>query len=496
MFKYISKICLLIPVVLMLGSCWELDQEVLDGVTQEEVSNSTDPILIDVLRSSAYSRIVGSWGGHNSIWSIYEVASDEMAIAQKGADWQDGGEWLRMHRHQWNPTEGSFNNSWVYCFTAVGEINNLIVGYRDVELLTAELRVLRSLVYLWLIDSFGNVPILDENTSGSSIPNSSRQEVFDFIETTILENMDLLPKADTKTFVNYYTAQAILAKLYLNAEVYTGTPRWADAEAAADEVINSGVYSLSTNYFANFATRNDGSTENIMTLPYDENNATGFNIGQMTLHYLSQETFELQVQPWNGYASLEEFYNKYDEEDVRIDNFLVGPQFSADGDRLSDVSAEANDPDGPPLTFTPEINQLAPNALRQSGARIGKFEFAPGAGQELSNDYPLLRLGDIILIKAEAAFRQGNTSVALDQINLIRTRAEMPPFAALTLDDILEERAREMFGEASRRTDLIRFGRWNEPWWEKGQSEPFRNLFPIPQIQLTNNGNLVQNPGY
>lgn len=482
--------------VLMLGSCGELDQEVLDGVTQEEVNNSDNPVLIDVLKASAYSRIVGSWGGHNSIWSIYQVASDEMAIPQKGADWEDGGEWLRMHRHQWLATEGSFNNSWVYCFTAVGEINNLIVGYRDVELLSAELRVLRSLVYLWLIDSFGNVPILDENSAGSSIPNSSRQEVFNFIESSILENMDLLPKEDTKTTVNYYTAQAILAKLYLNAEVYTGTPRWADAEAAADEVINSGVYSLSTNYFANFATRNDGSTENIMTLPYDENNATGFNLGQMTLHYLNQETFDLQVQPWNGYATLEEFYNKYEEEDVRIDNFLVGPQFSSSGARLNDVSAEPNDPDGPPLTFTPEINQIAPNALRQAGVRVAKFEYASGAGENLSNDYPLLRLGDIILIKAEAAFRQGKTAIALDQINQIRTRAQMPPFDVLTLDLILEERAREMYAEASRRTDLIRFGKWNEPWWEKGQSEPFRNLFPIPQIQINNNANLTQNPGY
>lgn len=495
MFKYISKICLLIPGVFMLG-CYELDQEVLDGVTQEQVNNSKNPVLIDVLKASAYSRIVGSWGGHNSIWSIYEVSSDEMAIPQKGADWQDGGEWLRIHRHQWEATEGSFNNSWTYCYTAIGEINNLIVSYPDVKLLTAELRVLRAFVYLWLIDSFGNVPVIDENSVGGSTPNNSRQEVFDFIESSIKENMALLPKEDSKTTVNFYTAQAILAKLYLNAEVYTGTPRWADAEAAADEVINSGVYSLSSNYFANFSTRNGSSTENIMTLPYDENNAGGFNIGQMTLHYLSQETFDMQSQPWNGYASLEEFYNKYDDEDVRINSFLVGPQFSSTGARLNDVSAEANDPDGPPLTFTPAINQIAPNALRQAGARVGKYEIAPGAGENLSNDYPLIRLGDIILTKAEAAFRQGNVAVALDQINLVRTRAGVSPFTGLTLENILEERAREMFAEASRRTDLIRFGKWNQAWWEKGQSEPFRKLFPIPQLQINANPNLVQNPGY
>mgnify|MGYP003111285739 FL=1 len=112
MLKSISKTFLLIPVVFLLGSCWELEQEVLDGVTPEDVANSNNPALIDVLKASAYSRIVGSWGGHNSIWSIYEVSSDEMAIPQKGADWEDGGLWLRMHRHTWQPSDEAFNNSW------------------------------------------------------------------------------------------------------------------------------------------------------------------------------------------------------------------------------------------------------------------------------------------------------------------------------------------------------------------------------------------------
>ncbi|WP_144606862.1 RagB/SusD family nutrient uptake outer membrane protein [Algoriphagus algorifonticola] len=495
MLKSISKTFLLIPVVFLLGSCWELEQEVLDGITPEDVANSNNPALIDVLKASAYSRIVGSWGGHNSIWSIYEVSSDEMAIPQKGADWEDGGLWLRMHRHTWQPSDEAFNNSWAYCYTAIGEINNLIVSYRDVEALTAELRVLRALIYSWLIDSFGNVPIVTEDDLEGNPTNNSRQEVFDFIERSVLENVDLLPKSDTKTTLNYYSAHAILAKLYLNAEVYTGTARWADAKAAADVVI-SGPYSLSANFFSNFATRNGGSTENILTLPYDENNAQGFNLVQMTLHYLSQNTYNLQEQPWNGYASLEEFYNSFDDNDVRKNSFIVGPQFAADGTRLNDISAEANDPDGPPLTFTPEINMLAPNAFRQAGARVGKFEFASGAASSLNNDYPLFRLADMYLTKAEAAFRLGQTSEALTALNMVRTRAGMPAFTTVTLDTIFEERGREMFAEASRRTDQIRFGKWNQPWWEKGQSQPFRALFPIPLQQINANPNLTQNPGY
>jgi hypothetical protein len=496
MFKSFRKIGLVLPLVFAIGACQELEQEVLDGVTAEDIAASKNPNLINVLKASAYARIVGSWGGHNSIWSIQEVASDEMVIAHKGADWEDGGQWIRMHRHTWNPQEESFNNSWNYCYSAIGEINNLIISYPDVPALNAELKVLRALVYMWLIDTWGNVPIIDENSTGGNPTNATRAQVYTFIESSIKNNIDLLPAKSGKYTINKITAQAMLAKLYINAGVYTGTPRWAEAEAAANAVINSGDFSLTSNYFANFAERNGGSTENILTLPYDQNNAGGFNLPQMTLHYSSQATFNLQDQPWNGYASLEEFYNSYDKNDTRIKSFLVGPQFSADGRRLIDISAEPNDPDGQPLTYTPEINMLAPNSFRQAGARVAKFEFATGAANSLNNDYPLIRLGDIILIKAEAALRLGKTSDALAAVNQIRTRAGMPAYNSITLDELYNERGREMFAEASRRTDAIRFGKWNLPWWEKQASQPFRALFPIPQNQINANPALKQNPGY
>lgn len=496
MFKSFRKIGLVLPVLFAMGACQELEQEVLDGVTAEDIAASNNPNLINVLKASAYARIVGSWGGHNSIWSIQEVSSDEMVIAHKGADWEDGGQWIRMHRHTWNPQEESFNNSWNYCYSAIGEINNLIISYPNVPALNAELKVLRALVYMWLIDSFGNVPIIDENSTGGNPTNATRAQVFAFIESSIKNNIALLPAKSGKYTINKTTAQAMLAKLYINAGVYTGTARWAEAEAAANAVINSGDYSLTSNYFANFTERNGGSTENILTLPYDQNNAGGFNLPQMTLHYSSQATFNLQDQPWNGYASLEEFYNSFDKNDTRIKSFLVGPQFSADGRRLVDISAEPNDPDGQPLTYTPQINMLTPNSLRQAGARVGKFEFATGAANSLNNDYPLIRLGDIILIKAEAALRQGKTADALAAVNQIRTRAGMPAYTSITLDELYNERGREMFAEATRRSDAIRFGKWNLPWWEKQASQPFRALFPIPQNQINANPSLKQNPGY
>ena len=202
MSKYIKNICLLSLIVLM-GACWELDQEVLDGVTQEQINNSTDPNLIPVLKASAYSRIIGSWGANESIWSLHEVSSDEVVVPTRGPDWQDGNAWVRLHRHTWEPSEPSINNTWNYCYTAIGEINNLIVQYPSFPELKAELSVLRALVYSWLIDVYGNVPISTEDDLGSNPTNSSRQEVFDFIEKSINDNIDLLIKEDRKTVLNY-----------------------------------------------------------------------------------------------------------------------------------------------------------------------------------------------------------------------------------------------------------------------------------------------------
>jgi starch-binding outer membrane protein, SusD/RagB family len=497
MLRSIKTLFLGTVVAVAMGSCWELEQEVLTGVTQEQLDANITPELIEVLKQSAYSSVVGNWGQHGGLYSAIEISSDELSIPQKGADWEDGGIWLRAHRHTWTVLDGPYNGAWNYAYGIVAQSNLLMQQFPDIEELVAELKVLRALSYLWLIDNFGNVPIVSEVDVVPNPPSNSRLEVFQFIENSILENVDLLTKANTRTNLNYWTAHMILAKLYLNAEVYTGTARWADAERVLDVIINEGPYSLAPNFFSNFATNNQNSPENMFTLPYDANNAPGFNIHQMTFHYSSQQTFELQEQPWNGYAALEEFYNSYNDNDVRKGSLREGPQFASDGvTRLIDAAAEPNDPDGPPITFTPNINMLAPNAFRQAGTRINKFEIQLGSGPDLNNDFPIFRYADVLLMKAEAAWRQGKTSEALNAVNMVRERADVPALTQISPEVLLAERGRELFAEGHRRTDLIRFGRFNAPWWEKPTSAPFRTLFPIPQNQLLSNPNLTQNPGY
>ena len=211
----------------------------------------------------------------------------------------------------------------------------------------------------------------------------------------------------------------------------------------------------------------------------------------ITLHYLSQLTFELGSAPWNGYCTYAEFYDSFEDGDIRKNMWLIGPQFDAAGNPLFD--------DGVPFEYTKEIPAFAMPAgpvARMAGARSQKYEIQRGATFSQDNDWVIYRLADVYLMRGEAYFRLGDEAKALEDINFIRTRRNVEPFVALTEDDILAERGRELAWELHRRQDLIRFGKFTEPWKFKPASGPERELYPIPFNQISLNPNLVQNEGY
>lgn len=555
MYRRISKnstgiLTVALSLVFVLSSCTDLEENISSEVTSEQFFQ-TDQEFISAL-GDAYSPLT-IWGQHNTWTSMNEVSSDETVLTQKGTDWEDGGIWIRMQRHTYLYDDAEISNAWNSLFSGVNNANRLIfqfeslvesgdVSQEDAASFIAELKVLRAFYYYLLLDGWGNVPIITsfaDAPEAPSQPSSNFQEgrtaVFNFVEQELLDNIDLVSDDAGSTYgrVNQWVAHMILAKLYLNAEVYTGTERWADALTHTNAIIDSGNYSLVSNYRDNFVTNNSGSPELIFVVPYDQVFLTGFNLHHMTLHYASQATFSLQEQPWNGYAAMEEAYVRYIDEtqnpgpqgevwgtepttdeqgldriqgtqDERLVNFIVGPQFDAEGNRLLDPSATSADPNGPPLTFTPHVENLQPDGLRQGGARIGKFEYASGASSNLSNDYPIFRYADVLLMKAEALWRlDQDPTEALRLVNLIRNRAGVDDFASLNADRIIGERGREMFWEVTRRQDLIRFDgvnggatRFNDPWTFKEVSDPAKNVFPIPRDQLEANDNLVQNPSY
>ncbi len=496
------------------NSCTNLDEQLYSEVPATEadaVFAKFTEADIKTAVQSAYDNLAGSFGNHNSTFSDNEVSSDEMIIPQRGGDWYDGGQWIRMHRHEYNKNEDSFNNSWNNLYRGISTCNRLIVQIPKAQPqlaagLVAELRALRAFYYLYLLDMWGNVPIFTKWPGDIAEAGAKKRgDVYTFVETELNAVVgSLTDKVDATTNgrMNKWAAQGALAKLYLNANVYKGAPEYAKCITACDAIINSTKFSLESDYKKNFWFGNEASKENIFVIPYEPGKLGGFNIMQMTGHYETQKTFDLQAQPWNGYCTLAEFYNSYEATDKRKDaNLLYGKQFEANGTtQLIDNGAESNDPDGKGVVFTPDLNEHFPGTIRQAGARIGKYRPKNGSSPDLSNDFPVFRLGDIMLVKAEALWRQNAADAnALVLVNQIRTRAGAPVFTSITADNLLAERGREVFAEGWRRSDMIRFGKYFKKY-DKYKSldgeAACKGLFPIPQAQIDANASLPQNECY
>jgi len=529
--KRIIKITMA-SLALIAFSCTDLDDELEDSLTEEfsiegvstgESGGSSGPLL------SAYSRLRNGSAGNTGWFATQTVTSDAIAVGQKGGDWFDGGIWIQLHRHTWDAAHERIGETWNDAYGGIGEVNSALEGGALDANQTAQARTLRAYFYFRLLDTFGRVKIV--TVSGEDPPQASRTEVFDFVEGELLASLGISAVTasldlsgsplgtDVNNYrINQYAALGLLAKLYLNAEVYTGTPRYEEADWAASYVIDNSPYILcdagctATNlskrpevdsdpetvegYATVFAPNNENNPEIIWSIEYNSVGLGGMNFNQMTLHGPSQLTYGLDAAPWNGFQVLEEFYNSYEDGDARKEaNFLVGPQTDFSGNALIDF---ASDDDDLQVVYTPEINELEPNSIRQSGARMKKFSFEVLGRQDMNNDYPIIRLGDVYLMRGEARARAaGDWNLSLPDVNAIRTRAGVAPLTSIDAAEFLAERGREMFQESNRRTDQIRFGTFDDVWWEKTNTDAFRSLMPIPIAQINaSDGTLTQNPGY
>lgn len=507
--------------LLSVFACTDLEEEVFSEATNENFFKTEDQVVSAI--GSAYTNLY-SYNNNDHMWCLNGASTDELVIPTKGTDWFSNGQWQRLHRHTWTTDFSVLNVTWGTLYFGVNTTNRLIfqleeIGTEQSISFIPELKVFRAFYYYHLLDLFGNVPLIADFLSEDQAPATRpRQEVYDFVVSEIIENIDLLTKDKSASYgrINYYAAQAILAKVYANALEYTGTARWEECLAACRAITGSGEFSLASNYFDNFDELNEDSPEFIFAIPYDDTFARGFVLGAQTLHFNNQFTYELAYQPWNGWTSVGEFYDSYEDTDLRKGepgdfrvrgNFLAGPQIQSNGDPVTDNAWEKPDPDDPNKQVDPDGEQVVftpyPSStdglffLRQDGARIAKFEFAKGSKIDLNNDFPIFRYSDFVLLEAEMLWRLGQEeSTALMLVNTIRDRAGVAPFAELNADNLLAERGRELFAEGVRRPDLIRFGKFTDSWFEKEASDITRHIYPIPQAQIDSNPNLDQNPGY
>jgi tetratricopeptide (TPR) repeat protein len=509
----VSILLITIFLGLLSQSCSNLEEKVYSDYTGDLFFSNPDNLIYGF--GVAYTNLYQVAG--NKFGSIgFDAGTDILCVPQRGGDWFDGGEWHRWHRLTWTPTEGYVQRWWNVLYYGVNTCNRLIFQFEalvgvDTKPAIAELRAMRALYYLWLVDIYGNVPIVDRYDVPADFKpaTNSRVEVYNFIESELLDVMGDLSRETGLLYygrINYYTAQTILAKLYLNAEVYTGTPQWDKAMTAVDTVINSNKYSLSADFFDNFKADASGSPEVIMGIAFDQVAAQGLEIHLFTLHYNLAAKYGFLVATWNGLCAQEGFFNSFDSIDIRRTGLLFGKQYDLEGAQIQDPSYEKfdpqnpnkpKDPDGPGLNLTPNINMLEPNCLRQCGTRIAKFPFIEGTDRYTSNDFPIFRYADILLMKAELLLRLGNAGEALTYVNEVRARAGVDAFTEVTYENLLAERGRELYAEGQRRSDMIRFGKYLDARWEKPDVSPdYVKLWPIPESQINANPNLVQNPGY
>jgi hypothetical protein len=367
----------------------------------------------------------------------------------------------------------------------------------DIQVFKAEARFLRALSYWHGIDLFGNIPLVtEEDPLGAEPPEqNTRQELYDFVVSELNAIQPLLPVASPGTYGRATGAAAsmLLAKIYLNAGVYTGTPQYAQALAAAQAVI-SGPFSLDPSYRHIFQADNHTSPEIIFPIVQDGLRTQSFGGTTFLVHAScggSMVPADYGIDGcWFGLRLKPQAYNRYAAGDQRAAFFWTTGQ-------------------------TVEVNSISAYG---DGIPAPKFSNVTSTGAPGSNathpdtDFPMFRLADAYLIYAEAHLRGGggDRGQALAYVNALRQRAYGDTSgdiadADFDLPDILDERGRELLFEAHRRTDLIRYGLFTGgayPWaWKGGAlagtaTDTYRDLYPLPASELTTNPNLTQNPGY
>ncbi len=468
-------------------------------------------------------------------WRLESLSTDEALIPARDGNWDDGGQYREMHKHTWTPDNAIVQTVWAYAFNGVIACNTVLGMFASVPEGTlksqqfAEIRMMRALFYFILLDNWGNVPIL--KNFGDDTPTSSRAEVFAFIENEVKEIIPFLPRKKDATTYGRPTAwmgHALLAKMYLNAQVYKGAGMYTEAVAHCDSITQSGLFKLDSDYKSMFLPTNGPQiNEFIFAVVYDAYKITGNSFTRYSLTPELKTKYGLGSRsPSNCMKTLPEYFDRFNlAGDVRNSTWIVGKQFNNDGTPITlktSYKGLNQDYAGPLPGSRDTIWQLEltksvwlrydPNKMdtgndylsQYMGARSVKFfpdpNWDPNTRSD-NNDFPVFRYGDIVMMKAEAILRgaaptSGETAMGL--VNSIRSRAKAPALTQdPTLDQLLDERVREFAWEAWRRNDLIRFGKYSNTWLFKDvASAQFRELFPVPGNQLKLNAKLVQNPGY
>lgn len=511
--------------ILLLPSCTKkLDLMPTNDVTSETVYSTPagyKQVLAKIYGSMALTGNQGPAGNgdvqgmdegfsdfYRLFWNAQELPTDEAVIA-----WGDVGI-PDFHNMNWTSTNSFLTGLYYRSLYQVTLVNDFIrestpeklaargiagADASNIQEYAREAKFLRAFQYWVLMDLFGNPPLVTEDDviGGAPPMQATRTEIFTYVENQLKAIEAEMPEARSNEYgrADKGAVWALLARLYLNAEVYTGAPRYGDAMIYAKKVIDAG-YTLYPNYRLLMRADNQKTSEFIFTINYDGLKTQGYGGTTFLSHAAvggSMKASEFGIGGgWGGTRTTKNLVQLFPDVNGTVDKRA---QFFTEGQSLE-------------INNTTDFTQ---------GYAVTKFknikrDGTPGQSQDFADiDMPLFRLAEMYLIFAEAAVRTNSQiPAAVDYINLLRQRAYGNTSgningSQLTLDFILNERARELYWEGFRRTDLIRYNRFTSGsylWpWKGGVSSgtgvaSYRNLYPIPSRDINSNTNLKQNPGY
>lgn len=536
--KYLLRPLFFLTLLTLTGCLDENSKDSLDEqhtyTTDRDVYVNAVATLYNYIGSDKDSE--GLQGTYRGVYDYNTFTTDEAIIPVRGGDWYDGGFWADLYTHNWAEDSKPLYDTWKYLYKVIVFSNDALTTIdKHKQLLTdeqykayrAEVRAIRALYYYYLMDMFGNIPLVttaDESTE--NVEQASRPEVYRFIVKELQEVTPLLSTGHSNLLGKNYgrvtrsVANFLLAKLMLNGEVYSDAD-WTDNQQPngqqtyftingqqmniwqackyyCDKVTADG-FTLSADYLSNFSVNNENSPENIFTIPLDKHlYKSQFQYLFRSRHYSHGGAFGTSSE--NGACATISTVKTFGYGTKNVDK-RYAYNFYSDTVRVDGNIVRLEN--GKPLVYMPlavELNLTNSPYIKTAGARMAKYEVdrtAYNDGKSPNNDIVLFRYADILLMKAEAKVRNGENGNT--ELNLVRSRSGMGSRTA-TLDNILAERLMELMWEGWRRNDLIRFNRFHKSYDLRTapatEADRHTIVFPIPSRALDLNEKLKQNKGY
>lgn len=541
-------------------SCTNLDETLYSQLNDSNLdfTNESDLSLLEGQAIAQFRYLNLSWFGtfvtNNGCTDIYCIPLRHSVY---------GAEYINLHKHNWDYTLGFAENNWSYAYQCIGYCNRVLDAIsEDQPEKRAQMRFFRALTYYYLLDMHRNVPFqTTANVEAGYLPDQATpQELYDFCVSELQDIKDVIGTEKYFGYGNKYVVCMVLAKLYMNKNVYletTGTDGYSDALEELNTIINEGGYSLAENYLDNFRVDIDTSPEVIFAIPGDATHAITFNHHIYLMPAVGMEAYGSSANSTNGSAAVPQFIDTYDTDDQRLtDTWAQGLQHYAVKNSDGTYTPNAGDPipytdddwaGQGYLNYSKEMHSIN-MSYYQEGYRLHKYEIEGGTDKGTSaDDICIYRYADVLMMKAECLLRLGqDKQTAANLVTQVRERSfktnvtkatrtvadleggscykyghkEYDPTSAyndwsqltsiyeggddIELGGLLDDLGWEFACEQHRRQDLIRFkmadGRsvfTGKSWFCKdASSDDHWEMFPIPDSAMRTNSKLKQNPGY